>query len=114
MTNRITLLGKLVDAPKTRSFDVRDGRIEIVSLWLEVNDGDRSDRFTVEVNCPKAQIAAKAMQSGALVEASGVLRHDRWKDKKTGLWTGKVYIAIDPGAGALRSKGVAPALEPAA
>lgn len=112
MTNRVTLLGKLIDAPKIRSFEVRDGRIEIVSLWIEVRDGDRADRFTVEINCPKAQVTAKAMQGGVLVEAVGVLRHDRWKDRKTNQWTGKVYIAIDPGAGTLRSKGMSP--EPAA
>ncbi|HRP69604.1 MAG TPA: DUF4178 domain-containing protein, partial [Turneriella sp.] len=32
-------------------------------------------------------------------EVTGKLRHDRWKDKGTGRWTGKVFIAIDPGEG---------------
>jgi hypothetical protein len=112
MTNRVTLIGKVLDTPKLRAYEVRDGKIEIVSLWIEVTAGNRADRFTVEVNCPKAQVAAKAMQAGVLAEVVGVLRHDRWKAKTTNQWTGKVYIAIDPGAGTLRSKGIAP--EPAA
>lgn len=106
MTNRITLLGRVLDTPKIRTFEVRDGRIEIVSLWIEVTAGDRADRFTVEVNCPKAQTVAKALPADAMAEISGVLRHDRWKDKTSGKWTGKVYVAIDPGAGAVRSKGM--------
>ncbi len=112
MTNRVTLIGKVLDPPKLRTFEVRDGKIEIVSLWIEVTAGARADRFTVEVNCPKALVTAKAMQAGVLAEVVGVLRHDRWKDKTTNQWTGKVYVAIDPGAGALRSKGMSP--EPAA
>jgi len=112
MTNRVTLIGKVLDTPKIRTFEVRDGKIEIVSLWIEVTAGARADRFTVEVNCPKAQVTAKAMQADVLAEVVGVLRHDRWKDKTTSQWTGKVYVAIDPGAGTLRSKGMA--LEPAA
>ena len=108
MTNHVTLLGKVLDAPKSRSFDLRDGKIEILSLWIEVKDDDRADRFTVEINCPKAQTIATAMQKGVLAEITGVLCHDRWKDNKTNLWTGKVYIAIDPGQGTLRSKGMAP------
>lgn len=47
------------------------------------------------------------MRAGVLTEVNGVLRLDRWKDKKSGQWTGKVFVAIDPGAGTLRSKGVA-------
>lgn len=109
MTNRVTLIGKVLDTPKLRTFEVRDGKIEIVSLWIEVTADNRSDRFTVEVNCPKAQVIAKAMQANLLAEVVGVLRHDRWKDKTTNQWTGKVYVAIDPGAGTLRSKGMAPA-----
>ena len=108
MTNRVTLLGKLLDAPKVRTFESRGDTIEAVSLWIEVKDEHRADRFTVEINDPKAQAAAKAMRKDVLVEVSGKLRHDRWKDKATGRWIGKVYIAIDPGEGSVRSKGVAP------
>ncbi len=107
MTNRVTIIGKLVDAPKVRNFEQRGGTIEIVSLWLEVNDERRSDRFTVEINDPKAAAAAKAMKQDVIAEVSGKLRHDRWKDKATNRWTGKVFIAIDPGEGTLRSKGIA-------
>lgn len=42
-----------------------------------------------------------------IVERTGKLRHDRWKDKATSRWTGKVFIAIDPGEGSVRSKGLA-------
>ena len=48
MTNRVTLLGKLLDAPKVRSFEARGGTIEIVSLWIEVTDEHRADRFTID------------------------------------------------------------------
>lgn len=111
MTNRVTIIGKLLDAPKSRTFEQRGGTIEVVSLWLEVKDEHRADRFTVEINDPKCQAAAKAMRKDVLVEVSGKLRHDRWKDKATQHWTGKVFIAIDPGDGSVRSKGVAPASE---
>jgi single-strand DNA-binding protein len=107
MTNRVTIIGKLLDAPKVRNFEQRGGTIEIVSLWIEVKDDVRADRFTVEINCPKAQLAAKAMRADVLVEVTGKLRHDRWKDKTTSRWTGKVFIAIDPGEGSVRSKGMA-------
>jgi len=107
MTNRVTIIGKLVDAPKVRSFEQRGGTIEIVSLWLEVKDENRTDRFTVEINDPKAAATAKAMKKDVIAEVTGKLRHDRWKDKATNRWTGKVFIAIDPGEGSLRSKGVA-------
>ena len=100
-------LGKLLDAPKIRSFEQRGGTIEIVSLWLEVKDENRTDRFTVEINDGKAATAAKAMKKDVIVEVTGKLRDDRWKDKATSRWTGKVFIAIDPGEGTLRSKGVA-------
>jgi len=106
MTNRVTLLGKLVDAPKIRTIEVRNGSIEIVSLWIEAPSGERADRFTVEINCPKSGALAKAMQAGVIVEITGQLRHDRWKDKD-GKWTGKVFIAVDPGQGQVRSKGMA-------
>ena len=46
--------------------------------------------------------------AGALVEINGKLRHDRWKDKQSQRWTGKVFIAVDPGEGTIRSKGIAP------
>ena len=107
MTNRVTITGKLVDAPKLRSFEQKGGTIEIVSLWLEVRDEHRTDRFTVEINDGKAAAAAKAMKKDVIVEVSGKLRHDRWKDKGTGRWTGKVFIAVDPGEGSVRSKGIA-------
>lgn len=106
MTNRVTILGKLVDDPKLKSFEARGGTIEIVSLWVEVKDDIRADRFTVEINDPKAMAAAKAMRKDVLVEVTGKLRHDRWKNKATGQWTGKVFVAIDPGEGSVRSKGI--------
>jgi single-stranded DNA-binding protein len=90
MTNRVTIIGTLLDNPKSRTFEQRNGTIEIVSLWVEVSDEHRDDRFTVEINDPKAQLAAKAMRKDVLVEVSGKLRHDRWKDKASGRWTGKV------------------------
>jgi single-stranded DNA-binding protein len=107
MTNRITLTGKLLDAPKIRTFEQKNGTIEVVSLWVEVSDGNRSDRFTVEINDGKAAAAAKSMKADVIVEVTGKLRHDRWKDKATNRWTGKVVVAIDPGEGTVRSKGLA-------
>lgn len=107
MTNRVTITGVLQDAPKIRSFEQRGGTVEIVSLWVEVKDGERADRFTVEINDGKAATAAKAMKKDTIVDVTGKLRHDRWKDKATNRWTGKVFIAIDPGEGTVRSKGVA-------
>ncbi len=108
MTNRVTLIGKLVDTPKIRSFEARGGTIETVSLWIEAPSGERADRFTVEINCPKAAATAKLMKPEMIVEVTGKLRHDRWKDKATSRWTGKVFIAINPGEGTLRSKGMVP------
>jgi single-stranded DNA-binding protein len=108
MTNRITITGVLVGAPKIRSFEHKGGAIEIVSLWLDVKDDNRTDRFTVEINDGKASTAAKAMKQDTIVEVTGKLRHDRWKDKATQRWTGKVFIAVDPGEGSVRSKGMAP------
>ncbi len=108
MTNRVTITGKLVDAPKIRTFEQRGGTVEIVALWVEVQDENRADRFTVEINDGKASTAAKAMKKDVIVEVTGKLRHDRWKDRTTGRWIGKVFVAIDPGEGSLRSKGVAP------
>ena len=96
MTNRVTLIGKLLDAPKIRSFEARGATLETVSLWIETSDGARVDRFTIDVTCAKAGAAAKALPAGALVEINGKLRHDRWKDKQSQRWTGKVFIAIDP------------------
>jgi single-stranded DNA-binding protein len=107
MTNRVTLIGTLVGDPKIRSFEAKGGTIEIVSLWIEAPSGERQDRFTIEINCPKAGQAAKAMREGVRVEVEGVLRHDRWKIKGTDKWTGKVFVAIDPAAGAVRSLGIA-------
>lgn len=112
MTNRVTLIGKLLDAPKVRSFESRGGTIETVSLWIETTDEHRTDRFTVDVACPKAGAAAKTLPAGALVEINGKLRHDRWKDKQTNRWTGKVFVAVDPGQGTIRSKGMAPSAQP--
>lgn len=108
MLNRVTLTGKLLDAPKIRSFEQRGGTIEIVSLWIEVKDEHRADRFTVDINDGKAATAAKAMKKDVIVEITGKLRHDRWQEKETKRWTGKVFIAIDPGEGTLRSMGMAP------
>ena len=114
MTNRVTITGTLVDDPKIRSFEQKGGTIEIVSLWLEVKDEHRTDRFTVEINDGKASVTAKALKKGITAEVSGKLRHDRWKDKGTGRWTGKVFVAVDPGDGSVRSKGMAPASAEAA
>jgi len=110
MTNRITLLAKLLDTPKVRTWESRNGTVETVSLWIEVSDGDRKDRFTVDVGCPKASTIARALPKGALVEATGTLRHDRWKDKDS-RWVGKVFISVEPGQGTIRSKGMAPGVE---
>lgn len=105
--NRVSLTGKLIDDPKARTLEFRGAPTEIVSLWLDVQSGERSDRFTVEIYCPKQQEAAKAMRKDVLVEVTGVLRHDRWKDKGTGRWTGKVFVAIDPAQGTVKSLGMA-------
>ncbi len=107
--NRVTLTGKLLDDPKIRAFEVRGGTSEIVSLWLEVPGGERKDRFSVDIFCPAQQEAAKAMRKGVLAEVTGALRHDRWKDRATGKWIGKVFIAIDPAEGKIKSLGMAQA-----
>jgi len=49
------------------------------------------------------------LPSGEAVTNIRVATTDRWKDKGTGRWTGKVFVAIDPGEGSLRSKGIASA-----
>jgi single-stranded DNA-binding protein len=105
MTNTATLVGKVLDTPKIRTFETRAGAHEVVSIWIEVAAGERADRFTVEVHCPRQAVVAKALSEGVLVEVHGALRHDRWKDKSSGKWIGKVFLAIDPGCGVLRSKG---------
>lgn len=107
MTNRVTITGTLLDAPKLRGFEQRGRAIEIVSLWVEVKEGDRIDRFTIEINDGKAATVAKAMRKGVVVEVAGKLRHDRWKEKTSGRWTGKVFIAVDPDDGVIRSLGLA-------
>ncbi len=113
MTNRITLVGKLLDAPKLRSFEARGGTVEIVQLWIEVADGNRKDRFNVDINDGKAATAAKSMKKDVIVEVTGKLRHDRWQDQMTKAWRGKIFVAVDPGEGAVRSKGMAPDTEAA-
>ncbi len=113
MTNRVTLLAKVLDAPKSRTYESRGTTYETVSLWIEVRDEHRADRFTVEINCPKAAASAKAMRAGVIADISGQLRHDRWKDKASGKWTGKVFVAVDPGEGHVRSKGLAETAEAA-
>lgn len=105
--NRVSLTGKLLDDPKTRTLEFRGASTTIVSLWLEVQSGERADRFTIEIFCPAQQEAAKAMRKGVLAEITGVLRHDRWKDKGTGRWIGKVFVAIDPANGKVKSLGMA-------
>ncbi len=35
MTNRVTLIGKLLDDPRVRSFETKNGALETVSLWIE-------------------------------------------------------------------------------
>lgn len=105
--NRVTLIGKLLDAPRVRSFETRNGPLETVSLWIETQDNGRSDRFSVDITCPKQGAAAKAFAKDVIVEVHGKLRHDRWKDAETKRWTGKVYVAIDPAEGTVRSKGIA-------
>ena len=47
--NRVTLTGKLLDDPKSRTLEFRGTSTDIVSLWLDVRSGERSDRFTVEI-----------------------------------------------------------------
>lgn len=109
MTNRVTLTGKIIETPKSRTFEARGGTTEVVSLWIEAMSGERADRFTIEIHCPKAQEAAKSMKAGVLAEITGVLRHDRWKDKASGAWRGKVFVAVDPGEGKVKSLGMAEA-----
>jgi len=109
MTNRVTLTGKLLDDPQTRTLEFRGATNEVVSLWLEVPSGERNDRFTVEIHCPAQQKAALAMRKGVLAEVTGVLRHDRWKDRATSRWVGKVFVAIDPAEGKVKSLGMADA-----
>ncbi len=109
MTNRVTLTGKLVDDPKVRTLEGRNGSTDIVSLWLSVQTGERSDRFTIEIYCPAQQEAAKAMRKGVLAEVTGALRHDRWKDSESGKWMGKVFVAINPAEGKVKSLGMADA-----
>jgi len=53
------------------------------------------------------------MRAGVIAEITGQLRHDRWKDKASGKWTGKVFVAVDPGEGHVRSKGMAETAEAA-
>ena len=48
-----------------------------------------------------------APQHEAEARRGGVLRHDRWKDKATGRWIGKVFVAIDPAQGTVKSLGMA-------
>lgn len=108
MKNSVTLIGQVVGQPKTRTFESRAGEIEIVSLWLSIPSGDRFDRITVEVSCPKARRIAKTMAPDIIAEVHGELRHDRWKAKASGQWTGKIYVAVDPGQGVLRSQGKGP------
>jgi single-stranded DNA-binding protein len=108
--NRVTLIGKLLDDPRVRSFETRNGMLETVSLWIELVDDGRSDRFSIDITCPKQGTAAKAMRKDVIVEIVGKLRHDRWKNKE-GQWTGKVFVAIEPGAGTVRSKGLAKQIE---
>jgi hypothetical protein len=57
--------------------------------------------------------AAKALPRDALVEITGKLRHDRWQDQATKAWRGKIHIAVEPGEGSVRSKGLATAGEAA-
>ncbi len=107
--NRVTLTGKLIEDPKSRTYEYRGASTEVVSLWLEVRSGERNDRFSVEIYCPKQQEAAKGMRKDVLAEITGVLRHDRWKDKASGKWIGKIFVAIDPAEGTVKSMGMADA-----
>ncbi|WP_135213202.1 hypothetical protein [Vitreimonas flagellata] len=109
MTNTITLGGKLLSEPSVRSFEARKGKVEVVSLWMEVQGHGRRDRFKVDIFCPRQQQIAKAIPEGALVEVTGSLRHDRWRDLETKEYRGKIYVAIEPSEGTVRSKGMAEA-----
>ena len=71
MTNRITLQGKLLDVAKIRTYEARGETFEVVQLWIEVSDGQRRDRFNVDVHDGKAATAAKALPKDALVEITG-------------------------------------------
>ena len=113
MTNRITLQGKLLDVAKIRTYEARGETFEVVQLWIEVSDGQRRDRFNVDVHDGKAATAAKTLPKDALIEITGKLRHDRWQDQATKAWRGKIYIAVEPGEGSVRSKGLAATAEAA-
>lgn len=106
MNNSVHLIGVLVADPKLRTLEHRGVTSTIVSLWLDVRTGERSDRFTIEIYCPRQQETAKAMRKNVKAEVRGVLRHDRWKIKGTDTWTGKVFVAIDPAEGVVKSLGV--------
>jgi hypothetical protein len=109
MTNRITLQGKLLDVAKVHIYEAGSETFEVVQLWIEVTDGQRRDRFNVDVHDGKAATAAKALPKDALVEITGKLRHDRWQDQPPKALRGKIYIAVEPGEGTLRSQGFATA-----
>ena len=91
-------------ADKIRTYEARGETFEVVQLWIEVTDGQRRDRFNVDVHDGKAATAAKALPKDALVEITGKLRHDRWQDQATKAWRGKIYIAVEPGEGSVERR----------
>ena len=113
MTNRITLQGKLIDVAKTRTFEARGETFEVVQLWIEVSDGHRRDRFTVDVHDGETATAAKALPKDARVDITGKRRHDCWQDQAAKAWRGKISIAVEPGEGSVRSKGLVATAEAA-
>ncbi len=85
----------------------------IVSLWIEAPSGEHADPLHRRDQLPESGSSAKAMRANIIAEVPGQRRHDRWKDKASGKWTGKVFVAVDPGEGHVRSKGMAEAAEAA-
>ncbi len=112
-TNRITLKCKLRDVARIRTDEARGETLEVVQLWIKVSDGQRRDRFNVDVHDGKAAAAARALPEDALVEITGKLRHNRWQDQATKAWRGEIYIAVEPGDGSVRSRGLAATAEAA-
>jgi hypothetical protein len=97
MANRITLQGKLLEVAKVRTFEVRSETFEVVQLWIEVTDGQRRDR--------RQDALGRTPLSRSPASCATIA--GRTRPPKPG--AGKIYIAVEPGEGTVRSKGLATA-----